>query len=183
MTSPGTPVTAAVSRRVKPGEQARFEEWADGITSAASSFPGHLGAGLIRPSESGGEHTIIYRFDTPEHFDAWQASQERAGWIEASRELVEGAPRIEKATGLEYWFHDPGCSYGSSPPAWKQALLTWFGLYPTVLFVAYTIGLLMARWPVPARSIVTSGASVALMTWAVMPIVTKAFRRWLRPLG
>jgi antibiotic biosynthesis monooxygenase (ABM) superfamily enzyme len=67
------------------------------------------------------------------------------------------------------------------PPVWKQAVLTWLGLYPTVLAVSYTIALLIAPWPLPARALVTSGLSVALMTWVVMPNVTRWFSRWLRP--
>jgi len=180
MMSRATPVTAAVSRRVKPGSEAQFEEWARDVTTVASSFPGHLGAGLIRPAEPGGEHTIIYRFDTQEHFDTWQASEARAQWIESSREFVEGEPRVEKATGLEFWFQDPSSSSDSQIRRWKQALLTWFGLYPTALLIAYTIGVLMAQWPVPARSAVTTGVTVVLMTWLVMPTITRIFRGWLR---
>lgn len=175
------PVTIAVSRRVCAGREAEFEAWAQRITGAAARFPGHLGSGHIRSAETGGEHTLIYRFDSRDHFDAWQGSEERARLVEESRQFIEGAPRVETATGLEYWFHDPGCSYGSPPPVWKQALLTWLGLYPVVLVVAYTVGLPIAKWPIPVRSIVTSGLSVVLMTWVVMPRVTRLFRRWLRP--
>jgi antibiotic biosynthesis monooxygenase (ABM) superfamily enzyme len=177
-----TPVTVAVSRHVRPGREVEFEEWARRITDAAEKYPGHLGAGHIRSAETGGEHTLVYRFDTQEHFDAWQNSVDRARLVEESRPLIDGEPRLETATGLEYWFHDSGSSY-ASPPVWKQALLTWLGLYPVVLVVANTVGRLIASWPLPARSVLTSGLSVALMTWAVMPLVTKAFRPWLRTGG
>jgi antibiotic biosynthesis monooxygenase (ABM) superfamily enzyme len=180
MSAQKEPVTVAVSRRVRPEREADFEMWARGISEAAEKFPGHLGAGHIRPAEAGGEHTIVYRFDTPEHFDNWQNSPERLSWIEASRGLIEGEPRIERATGLEYWFHDPACSYGTPPPVWKQAILTEIGLYPTVLVVAYTVGLLIAGWPLPVRSLVTTVLSVTLMTWVVMPVVSRVFRGWLQ---
>lgn len=174
------PVTVAVSRRVRPEREADFETWASGICEAAEKFPGHLGAGHIRPAETGGEHTIVYRFDTPEHFENWQNSPERSSWLDASRELIADEPRVERATGLEFWFHDPSCSYGTAPPVWKQAILTEIGLYPTVLVVAYTVGLLIAGWPLPVRSLVTTALSVTLMTWVVMPDVSRVFRGWLR---
>lgn len=177
-----SPVTVAMSRCVAPGREAEFADWAEGISAAAARYPGHLGAGHIRPADPGREHTIVYRFDTKEHFDRWQGSEERAQWVERSRDLIIGEPKAQIATGLEFWFHDPACSYGTPPPAWKQALLTWLGLYPTVLLVAYTVGLLVAPWPVPLRSILTTALSVLLMTWVVMPIVTRAFRRFLRPV-
>jgi uncharacterized protein len=175
------PVTVAVSRHVIPGREAAFAEWVEGIGGAAARFPGHLGAGHIRPARDDDEHTIVYRFDTREHFDAWQNSEERRRWVEASRDLIIGEPRVQTATGLEYWFTDPSCAAGSPPKVWKQALFTWLGLYPTVLAVAYTVGVLLAEWPLPVRSIVTTALSVILMTWMVMPVVTRVFRGFLRP--
>ena len=87
---------------------------------------------------------------------------------------------METATGLEYWFRDPGMP-DVAPPVWKQALLTWVGLYPTVLAIGYTVGLLVASWSLPVRSLVTTPLTVALMTWVVMPPVTRMFRGWLHP--
>lgn len=176
------PVTVAMSRRIAPGRESEFADWAQGISAAAALFPGHLGAGHIRPADPSGEHTIIYRFDTKEDFDRWQGSDERAKWMERSRDLIIGEPKAQVATGLEFWFHDPACSYGTPPPAWKQALLTWVGLYPTVLLIAYTVGLLISAWAVPVRSILTTALSVLLMTWVVMPNVTRIFRRFLQPV-
>lgn len=177
----GVPITVAVSRHVIPGREAAFAEWVKGISADAARFPGHLGAGHIRPARAEDEHTIVYRFDTREHFDAWQNSEERRGWMEASRDLIAGEPRVQMATGLEYWFTDPSCATAPPPKVWKQALLTWLGLYPTVLAVAYTVGVLIAEWPLPARTVVTTSLSVLLMTWVVMPIVTRVFRGFLRP--
>jgi uncharacterized protein len=175
------PVTVAVSRHVIPGREAAFAEWVQGISADAARFPGHLGAGHIRPARTDDEHTIVYRFDTREHFDAWQDSEERRRWMESSHDLIVGEPRVQMATGLEYWFTDPSCAAGPPPRVWKQALLTWLGLYPTVLVVAYTVGVIIAEWPLPARSVVTTAFSVLLMTWVVMPVVTRVFRGFLRP--
>ncbi len=185
MTEAGTrgdkSVTVAISRHVAPGRDAEFAEWVHGITAEAARFPGHLGAGYIRPASPNGAHTIVYRFDTREHFDAWQQSPERQRWTDAAHHLVAGDPNVQMATGLEYWFDDPSCAGGAPPKVWKQALLTWLGLYPTVLAVAYTIGVPVEGWPVPLRTAVTTALTVALMTWIVMPVVTRAFRGFLRP--
>lgn len=179
MAEPTRPVTVAVTRRVRPGLEREFDAWAREISEAAGRFPGHLGAGHIRSAMQGGEHTIVYRFDTQEHFDAWQGSEERARLVERSRHLIEGEPRVETATGLEFWFHDPACPSSPPPRVWKQALLTWFGLYPTVLVVSYTVARLIETWPLPARAVITTALSVLLMTWVVMPRVTRLFRGWL----
>ncbi|PKQ19917.1 MAG: antibiotic biosynthesis monooxygenase [Actinobacteria bacterium HGW-Actinobacteria-6] len=175
------PVTVAISRCVSPGAESRFEAWADRISEAAATFPGHLGSGHLRSPGTGCEHTIVYRFDSAEHLNAWQESDIRMRYIEESRELVQGEPRIEMVTGLEFWFSDPSRAGEARPKVWKQALLTWVGLYPTALLVAYTVGVLTASWPQPARSAVTTAVTVVLMTWIVMPQITRLFRKWLRP--
>lgn len=178
--SEGT-VTVAVSRRVRHGRETEFAEWVRGITDEASRFPGHLGAGYIRPAQPGGEHVIVYRFDTPEHFNTWQSSKDRARWMQRSRDLISGEPRIETATGLEYWFRDVCPQAPSGPPVWKQALVIWIGLYPTVLLFGYAALWLIGHWPLPLRSLITTGLTVALMTWLIMPVLTRLLRRWLQP--
>lgn len=172
-------VTVAVSRRVRPGHEAQFAEWVDDVTAAASRFPGHLGSGYVRPAEPDGEHTVVYRFDSPEHLDAWQSSDERKALLEHSREFIVGEPRVEMVTGLESWFSSVTTPGEKPPPAWKQAALIWLGLYPTVLVLSYTVLLPLRGWPIPLRTIVSTGLSVALMTWIVMPNLTRWFGRWL----
>ena len=49
----GGPVTVLVARRVRPGMEIEFEDWAEELTRAASEFHGFLGAGLLRPGHAG----------------------------------------------------------------------------------------------------------------------------------
>jgi antibiotic biosynthesis monooxygenase (ABM) superfamily enzyme len=55
-------VTVLVARRVVPGKEVEFEEWASELTRAASSFAGFLGAGLLRPGHVGELCHVVYRF-------------------------------------------------------------------------------------------------------------------------
>ena len=43
------PVTTTVTRRAKPGHEVLYEQFLEGIIAAASRFPGHLGAEVLRP--------------------------------------------------------------------------------------------------------------------------------------
>jgi antibiotic biosynthesis monooxygenase (ABM) superfamily enzyme len=89
------PVTAVFSRRVRPGREAEFEDWAHGVIVAATRWPGHLGA------------SVLHEPDSP-------------------------------------WYHLPGpdATPRRPPPRWKMWL-------------------------------------VSLMTYVVMPLVTRVLRRWL----
>lgn len=76
------PITISVSRRVRPGREADFEDWIRGVAEAASHFDGQQGLSILRPSDqTGGRYVLIYRFDSYEHAAAWETSPERAHWV------------------------------------------------------------------------------------------------------
>jgi uncharacterized protein len=78
-------VTTTVTRRVKPGHEPFYEHFLEGVITAASRFPGHLGVEVFRPeSASAGEYRVVYRFDTAEHLRAWLDSAP-PGWSAPSR--------------------------------------------------------------------------------------------------
>ena len=59
------PVTTTVTRRVKPGHEAFYEQFLPGIIAAASKFPGQLGVEVFRPmSAVEGQYRVVYRFHT-----------------------------------------------------------------------------------------------------------------------
>ncbi len=45
------PVTVSVSRKVKPGSEAAYEQCVSDLVSAAADFKGHQGATILRPSQ------------------------------------------------------------------------------------------------------------------------------------
>jgi uncharacterized protein len=102
------PVTATVTRRVKPGHEAAYEQFLAGISGAARAFPGYLGEEVFRPADSaGGEYRIVYRFDSPDHLRGWLNSDERAAWLNRAEPHVAGPMRTQFLTGLEGWFTLP----------------------------------------------------------------------------
>jgi antibiotic biosynthesis monooxygenase (ABM) superfamily enzyme len=150
---PGThgPVTTTVTRRVKPGHEALYDQFLAGINAAASRFPGHLGVDVFRPeSASAGEYRIVYRFDTGEHLRAWLDSDERAAWLERAEPHVIGPMRTRFVTGLETWFTLPDRPGAPPPPPYKMALLTWLTIFPLITLVVIALDpLLLSRTGTP----------------------------------
>jgi uncharacterized protein len=110
------PVTTTVTRRIRPGHEAAYEQFLEGIIAAASRFPGHLGVEVFRPAGGqGGEYRIVYRFDSAAHLQAWLDSEERAAWLERAEPHVLGPLHRQVLTGLEGWFTLPG-QPGAPPP-------------------------------------------------------------------
>src|ERR1700733_10149062 len=82
-------VTVVTSRRVKPGCEAAFERWLEGIGNAAAQFPGLIGRRITRPADHDHpEYVTVFKFDSYPHLRAWTESAERRSWLEQVRPLV-----------------------------------------------------------------------------------------------
>ena len=177
----GGPVTTTVTRRVKPGHEDLYEQFLEGINAAASRFPGHLGVEVFRPqSATAGEYRIVYRFDSEEHLRRWLDSGEHAEWLERAEPHVIGPMNTRFVTGLESWFTLPGDA-GTPPPPYKMALLTWITIFPLITGVVVVSGPWLKGLPLVLRLAITTAVTVPLMTWLVMPRVTRLLRGWLYP--
>ena len=92
--------------------------------------------------------------------------------------LVEEVYSRRDLHGLEAFFTD--LSIIESPPRWKMAILTWLGVWPTVLVVSALSTNLLAGWPFWIANGVANLFVVAGLTWIVMPLLTRLSRPWLK---
>ena len=170
-----------MTRRVKPGHEELYEQLLEGIIAAASAFPGHLGVEVFRPQGAGGEYRTVYRFDSAEHVRAWLDSDERSTWLERAEPHLVGPLRTSFVTGLETWFTLPGQAEAAPPPPYKMALVTWITIFPLITVIVALAGPLLKDLPLAVRLGITTALTVPLMTWVVMPRVTRLLHRWLYP--
>jgi antibiotic biosynthesis monooxygenase (ABM) superfamily enzyme len=176
------PVTATVTRRVKPGHEPFYERFLDGIIAAAIEFAGHLSVEVFRPgAASSGEYRVVYRFDTREHLQAWLDSDERAAWLERAEPHVSGPMGTQVLTGLETWFTLPSHPGIPPPPRYKMAILAWIAIFPLITLMVILLGPLLEGLSVIPRLAITTAVTVPIMTWLVMPRVTRLLRGWLYP--
>ncbi len=176
------PVTVVLTRRALPGKAAALETWLRQVTEAAAAFPGHLGAEIHRPAPpEQPDHVLIYRFATAADLARWTNSAERARWLRRAERLTEGTPVVQVLNGLDGWFALPGRQAVPPPPRWKTALVTAPVIYLLVLALSLAAGPLLDQLPLPLRTAVTTLLLVPLMTWIVMPPLTRLLRRWLFP--
>jgi uncharacterized protein len=171
------PVTVTVARRVAPGMEPEFEQWYEGIIDCASRFPGFLGAGILRPREAGQDWHVVYRFADDAALQRWEVSPERATWLEQAHTFAEETG-VQRVSGLETWFSLPGRT-APAPPKWKMAAVTIVAIIPLVLLMNVFVLPLLDGWPLVARTLVFSMTLTGLMTWVVMPRLTRLFRRFL----
>ena len=172
------PVTISVSRHIVPGREADYEDWLRGITADAFSFPGHMGVNVLRPTPPSNEYVSIFRFDSYQHSREWELSEVRATWLEKLKGIVEGDDEVKKGTGLEFWFSLPELPV-SHPSPHKMALVLLVVVFITVLLLNTLLLPIIASWALPARVFAIVLLQVLLMTYLIMPRVTKLLKSWL----
>ena len=80
---------------------------------------------------------MLYRFADVDVLARWEASPQRAWWLEAAQGRIE-ATRSERRTGIEGWFDEPAAVESLSPapgptPRWKQAWTIFLVFFPLSL--------------------------------------------------
>lgn len=178
------PVTVTITRTVKAGCQAAFEKVLQTFIPHSLGFPGHLGVQVIKPTGAASrEYIVVIKFSDRGQWEAFRVSPEYVRWTQQLRPLLETDPRIRELCGLESWFTLPGSKTLPLLPRYKMALLTWLGVYPTSLLLTSVFAPFVGTWPSSLQALVFSGAMVTMLTWPVMPLLTRVFRFWLYPHG
>ena len=96
------------------------------------------------------------------------------GWNVSTGEIIWSKVQREM-TGLEAWFRSPQ----NPPPRWKMAVATYLGVVPVIMGLSLTIGPVVRSWNFILNNLVFNACVVALLTWVVMPLITRILHRWL----
>src|ERR671910_1673602 len=182
------PVTVIVKRIAKKDKIEEFEEWLSGISKEVSKQEGSMGIDIIRPTDkSKPEYVVIFRFNNYDNLTKWEKSSIREAWIQKGRKLVEADPDVQKLTGLEFWFTPYFKDEYSSmvplqpPPRYKMVIVTVPVISILILTLVPQIHFLteMLSIPFPVRLVIALTITVLLMTYVIMPLLTKLLKSWL----
>ena len=177
---PSVHVTAVITHRVRPGRETGYEEWIKGIAADARRFDGYQGSHVLRPQLGvSSDYVIVLQYDTCPHLETWMQSEIRKGWVDRVKPLIREPESIQVLTGLEPWFQLPGQPSHSSPRRYKQAILVWIGVVSISLLVSPHVAALLNSWPWILRVLVNMGITVLLLTYWVMPFLSRFFQNWL----
>jgi len=175
-------ITVCISRTVKPGCEADFERALHEFVHRSLALPGQQGVHVMRPAPGSGsrDYGIIRKFSSREALTEFRTSPEYLAWNQLAVELTEGSGQTEELCGLESWFTLPHAPLRPFPK-WKMAVATFAGVYPTAAILNVTLGRAIQPWPFIVGSAVFNACMVSLLTWLVMPLVTRALHGWLHP--
>jgi len=174
------PIHIAITRRVRPGCEAEFQQALREFFQASFNHDGVLGVTMIvpPPGSDSREFGILRTFAGEQERDDFYASPIFKAWEAKCEPLTESNSWTHRPLhGLEAWFR----SAHTPPPRWKMAVVTFIGVFPLVMLLNVTLGPLVRDLHFVLRNAVFNAAVVVLLSWAVMPIVTRLLHRWLRP--
>ena len=176
-----TMVHCAITRVVREGKEAEFEEALKRFVARSLNHHGTTGAHLLRPADASKprEYGILRSFRSESHMREFYASDLFKQWQSEVADLVEGEPVHRQLHGLEAFFRGVGAK--APPPRWKMAFVTWLGVFPVVLLWSRVLPpFLQPLHPFVVTAVVT-GVAVITLTWLVMPFLTGRFAAWLHP--
>lgn len=173
-------VFRVVRRRVKAGCIPAYEALVKAMFEDARKFPGYLSAELIPPSMPDGEYQIIQRFATEADLERWNISEDRATWMTRLAPVAEGDPEYRLLTGLDAWFAPTALPVTKLPPRWRMTVVSWLGIYPTVTILLMFVTPYLDFLPAMARIAIITMMAAVLMSYVIMPRLTRWLGWWLR---
>ena len=174
------PIHIAITRRARPGCEAEFQAALREFFQTSFAHGGVLGATMIAPppGSDSREFGILRTFADEKERDDFYASPIFKAWEAKCQPLTEmGSWSARPLHGLEAWFRSPH----NPPPRWKMAVATLLGVYPVSLLIGVVLSPSLKKLPLGLNLFVVSAIIVGLLTWVVMPLVTRLLHAWLNP--
>lgn len=182
-----------VTSHVRPGRHDAFIAAQGEMNALVARAPGFIGLETFPPSGNSDTWVTSMTFDSAASLDAWMNSPERAAALAKLHDLTQDDVRTVP-TGFGQWYKVNATAM-SQTPAWKQAMTVLAALAPTVAILNMTIGDYLGRgWnidgqpiykglgiPFPVIVFIGNAIGTILLTWVLMPIVTRAMAWWLDP--
>jgi antibiotic biosynthesis monooxygenase (ABM) superfamily enzyme len=174
------PATLIFRRKVKPGRARAYREWVEGMQRASKDVIGFLGASTMREGVEE-DYISIVRFDAFENLREWEESGLRREWMaRLPPDTVDGDADVRRLKGLEFWFTTAGVAPPVAPSPHKMALVLVVIVLALVSALTPAVRAVVGmNAPQFARSAVMVVLQVLLMTYVIMPRVTKLLAGWL----
>jgi len=186
------PITVSIRREVDPARISEATTWVQTGVNLAHKYPGFLGSGWVRAGDESQVWHMLYRFASTETLEAWENSSERTWWLSMGQGFVR-SERSRRRTGIEGWFDEPATGSITlpgtaeidlplpAPARWKQAVAIWLGFFPTNLLFTYLMSPIpvWGELPIWLRVLATTIVLTPIMTYWVLPWVTRTLRGWL----
>ena len=156
------PIHIAITRQVRPGCEAEFQQALREFFQTSFAHDGVLGVTMILPppGSASREFGVIRTFTDTKARDEFYASDMFKTWEQKIQPLVEGDWEQRPLCGLEAWLRSPD----GPPPRWKMATVTLLGVYPVSLLIGFFLGPHLRNLSLPLYLFIASALMVSCLT-------------------
>ena len=183
-----------VMATVTPGDETKYRNLRMALDTRAAGFPGFVGSEVFPPPAGDTNWTAVLTFESDAALQLWRASPERAELVVRVRAVTATDHDWVLPSGFGRW-SSGNVNAPPSPPAWKQAMTAVAVLYAMVSVLDITLGNAIGNGlsvqgskvvpglglPLPVVVFVGNAVGTILLTWVLMPVVTRLLNWWLSP--
>jgi len=175
-------VTVLVNRTVPLAEAEEFLKTVQELLREFDRFTGTAGSLVFRRrcGESV-EFSILQRFVSRTAHEEWLQSPDFIRWRSRVAPQKPTAGHVQRYVGMESFF--VSAQAPEAPPRWKMAIILMLVVYPMSLVMSHWLAPILEKMPLLIGSLLTSVFMVLLMTYVLVPPLTKLFEPWLNPAG
>lgn len=182
-----------ITTRVPTHLHDRYRAARQRMDAVVAARPGFVSIDNYPPMPGDDTWVTQITFESQESLDRWMSSAERIEALKDIRSLVPDEVKV-LPTGFGQWFSVNAVGMVQTP-AWKQAMTVLAVLFPMVSTLNLTIGdVIGGGWkiegtqiftglgaPLPIVVFVGNTIGTILLTWVLMPLVTRLLAWWLDP--
>lgn len=181
-TDTGGAVTATIVQRIDPECEQAYEALMSAIHTEVRACDGFLRREVIKAASGPHlEYTSILHFDNETNLHRWEHSPERLRWATRMSRIAAHTTPLHILTGLETWFTLSAGQAIVPPPRYKMAIVTALAIFPLITLLSYAMAPVWGTLPIIVHTLISTAVLVPLMTYVVMPRLTRLFQRWLYP--
>lgn len=180
-----------VTATVASGKENAYAQLRGALSAKAAEFAGFLVAEVVAPTAGNNTWVTVLTFDSDASLRRWRASPERAELVTRIRDVA-----VDQDWVLPVGFSPKHSGNGpAQAPTWKQAMTVVAVLYAMVSVLDITLGNVIGKGlsvegtrvvgglglPFPFVVFVGNAVGTVLLSWVLMPTVTRLLAWWLNP--
>lgn len=174
------PVTLAVTDHVPMEAKARYEVLVEELHKLFEAQNGFLSVDTVRHSRPHQvEYTVLSRWSDEAAVTQWRGNptiREKLAEIEA---ITGGPAQHVQAIGLGMWVDHAEGAAPHLPPAWKRTAMSAAAVYPMLMLLMALSSPIIGGLPQFLQVLIIVIVLSALLTWPIMPWLSKVLRPWL----
>jgi antibiotic biosynthesis monooxygenase (ABM) superfamily enzyme len=168
-----------VVRKIKAGCEEKFWQLEDDIQADVSQFKGFVAVShMPTDGENEREYFSIVQFDSAENLIEWERSELRKHHLQRIDELLEGEIRPRRVSGLEDLFRSEDKPAG--PARYKMVIVLIVVIFSMLAVLRPLSVWLFGDLNDVVRTLLVVATQVPLMTYFVMPFLTRLLGGWLK---